>query len=75
MTHYNVDYAGLEPYDARMKAIADVRDYVGEERFEILATNFRQLSGISYDEFALMLSFAGIQGFPVKVLYNEWIGG
>ncbi len=33
MTHYDVDYSKLTPQAKYNKAIADIKDYMGEERY------------------------------------------
>lgn len=75
MTHYDIDYAGMGPYDARQKALKDARDWLGEERWAVLSRDFPKLSGVAFPQFRLMMAFAGIQGFPVVALYREWIDG
>lgn len=70
--HVDIDYAGLDPYDARQKALADAKDWLGDERYEKLSTLCR---GMQFRDFVIAMSFAGIRGFPVKELYREWIDG
>lgn len=36
MTHYNVSYKGLPREEADAKAIADIIDYIGQERYDLL---------------------------------------
>ncbi len=69
--HYDVDYSKLDPVAKHNKAIQDIKDYMGNQRFRHLTKLFRESAdSISPDQFALMTSFAGVQGYPVKAWYN-----
>lgn len=80
MTHYDVDYSKLQEPEKSNKALADIKDYVGEERFNKITEALRaELRGgtqepRSWDQFKLVMSFAGIQGFPCQPMY-VWVYG
>lgn len=75
MTHYTVDYSNLndDPISKHNKAIQDIKEYIGDDRFETLTEKFKQMSP-SLEQFELMVSFAGVQGYPVKAWYNYIYG-
>jgi hypothetical protein len=69
--HYNISYKGLSPQAAHDKAIADIREYMGSDRFETLTAQFARHEPMPLEVFELIVSFAGVQGFPVKAWHNE----
>lgn len=72
MTHYTLDYSKLPANVAHEKALTDLKDYLGEEKFWTLTAEFRRLpKPLPIEQFELMVSFAGITGFPVLVWYGE----
>lgn len=74
MTHYDVDYTGLDPIEKHNKAIQDIKEYLGESRFEELTTMFREDEAITLREFQIAVSFAGVQGYPTKAWFNYCYG-
>lgn len=74
MTHYNVDYSSLSGTRKRWKALLDTRDYTGRERYAKLRDIMRTNPEPNLDYWHMALSFAGIQGYPVKALYESYIG-
>ncbi len=71
MTHYDVDYSKLTPQAKYNKAIADIKDYMGEERYNKVIGLFKQMQPIPLEKFHLQMSFAGVQGYPVVAMYDE----
>lgn len=71
--HYTVNYEGLDPIAKHNKAIADIKEYLGEDRFETLTEQFKNRSP-SFEQFELMVSFAGVQGYPAKAWFNYCYG-
>jgi hypothetical protein len=71
--HYEINYDGLDPIEKHKKAIADVIEYTGQERFDriisALRTKYPEPPVLEHLE--LVLSFAGIQGYPVKAIWNH----
>lgn len=72
--HYKVDYAELSPAEKQEKAIADTKDFLGEERFEMLTKNFKDYGSIEFEKFAFLCSITGVQGFPVEAWYKHIYG-
>ena len=70
--HYNIGYAGLTPQLAHNQSIQDIKDYLGEEKYELLTKQFREeCPDLSIEGFKMYVSLAGISGFPVRAWYNE----
>lgn len=74
MSHYNIDYSGMSDIDKHNKAIMDIKDWMGDERFNKLTEAFRnEYKGKdqpSLEKAELMMSFCGVQGYPCKAWYN-----
>jgi hypothetical protein len=69
MTHYNVDYSGMDEVAKHNKAIEDIKEYMGEERFTKLTALLKEDS-YTLSQFEMAVSFAGVQGYPAKAWYN-----
>ena len=69
MTHYTVNYEGLDKVTKHNKAIQDIKDYLGEDRFNQITELVRKDS-YTLDQFRMAVSFAGVQGYPAKAWYN-----
>ena len=76
MTHYDIDYTGLEGKAKVDKAIADVIDYTGQDRFDKLCQYLREFverhegKVPTLGQIRIPLSFGGIQGYPVKAIHE-----
>ena len=70
MSHYNVDYSECpDEITKHNKAISDIKDYLETpERFNTLTEHLKKYPKM--ETFSFICSFAGIQGYPVKALYN-----
>lgn len=66
---YTINYEGLDPIAKHNKAICDIKDYLGEDRFAHLVNLFRE-HPYTLEQFQLAASFAGIQGYPAKAWFN-----
>ena len=71
MTHYNINYGNRSAADKQAAALADIRSFWGDERYERVVDLFKQLAAPTRDGFALQMSFAGVQGYPVTALYDH----
>lgn len=76
MTHYNIDYSKYDddPITKHNQAIKDIKEYIGEEKFDNLTQEFKSFSWMSLEQFGFYVSLAGIQGYPVKAWYNYIYG-
>ena len=71
MSHYDVDYSNMTPQAKHLKAIDDIKDYMGEEKYKSLSKAFKTEGPLTMDEFEMYCSLAGIQGYPCLAWYNE----
>ena len=73
MSHYNVDYTGLGPQIAYAQQIKDIKEYLGEDKFNRLTSDFRREcpGGLGLESFRMYLSLAGIQGAPVRAFHDH----
>ena len=69
MTHYDVDYTSLEGDAKRDAALQDIRDYLGDERYQVVCDRLRELpKPMTLDVLSLTLMMTGVQGYPVQAL-------
>ena len=69
--HYNTSYKDLPLAEKDAKALQDLRDYLGEERFADLTSRIKSVeTPVSYKEFVMLMSLAGVEGYPVKAYYK-----
>lgn len=74
MAHYEIDYSVITDENAKQeKALNDIRDYIGIDRFVKLTAEFVNAvnDGATEEQFHFWLSFAGIQGYPVSAWYKH----
>ena len=70
--HTTIDYGKLEGKAKEDKAIADIVNWLGKERYEKLTAEFKkEPKQPTLDGFHLMCSIAGISGYPVTVWYRR----
>lgn len=74
MTHYNTDYANLEGAAKKVKALKDIVDYMGWEKFEDLHQGLLADGRKKLGQYRMMFSFIGVQGYPVKAWYAHLWG-
>ena len=69
---YEIDYSSLEGKEKREKAVRDVEFWLsGTTAMDTLRKYF--LEGCSYQQFEFACSFIGIQGYPVRALWEHFI--
>lgn len=74
MTHYTMSYAGLTDEVKSAKALQDIKDYLGEDKFEEVSKIMRN-EMIPYEQFVTAMAImVGIQGYPVKAWYEHVYG-
>lgn len=71
MSHYTVNYESMTPVEKHNAAIADCIDYLGESRFNDICERIKLVPDMTLEELHVVLSFGGIQGYPVKAIYNH----
>jgi len=68
--HYDIDYSTLSEEEKKKKAIEDIIEYMGEERFNTLTKSLKDHPSLTLDKFSMYVHIAGVQGYPVKVWYD-----
>lgn len=58
---------------ASFDAIEDIKDYLGEARFEALSPEMAKVANVR--QFSFYCGLAGIEGFPVRAWYELYHGG
>jgi hypothetical protein len=73
MTHYTINYSELVEPAKHNKAIEDIKQWLGEERFEELTDMLRKDEElkINYARFSFLASFSGVQGYPAVAWHNH----
>ena len=71
--HYEINYKGHATVaDADRAALKDIAEWMGQERYDRLCETFAALEQpMSQEDFAVVCSFAGIQGYPVEAWYRS----
>lgn len=69
--HYEIDYSDMSETRKRRKALLDCREFLGKARFAVIRAELRKLHA-PLGVWHTVLSFAGIQGYPVRVLYETY---
>lgn len=72
--HTNIDYSGYSADVKKAEALKDCREWLSDDQFETLS---EYALVATQRQFAFACSFAGIQGYPVTVLWTylsnkEW---
>jgi hypothetical protein len=73
MTKTQINYSTLPVLARSGKALADIADYLGEDRMLSFEADFRQVhkrKPVSFQRFETLCSIAGISGYPVEVWYE-----
>lgn len=72
MTHYTRNYSGLTEQEKRSRAIADLKSYLGEDKYKHLVDIASKMPPYTKLRFEIECSmFLGIEGYPVEVFYDE----
>lgn len=65
--HY-VNRYDTETIEGRNKAYADAKEWLGDGRLALVEQAIRSGTIDTMEQLKLVLSFAGLQGFPVRVI-------
>lgn len=66
--HYTKSYTNTPD----RTAISDTLSYIGYERFKLIVRWLRTTPDARYIQLAFLLSFAGVQGHPVRCIYKRY---
>lgn len=70
--HTIISYKDLPLNERERAALDDVREYLSTRRFLNLVQKFREEKpDLSLGAFEVIISFAGISGYPVNVFYKH----
>lgn len=67
---YQLDYSDLLPRQKYLKALEDIKSFMGEDRFNAITEIMRKAGETPFSEFQLACMFVGVQGFPVSAWYD-----
>lgn len=68
---YEIKYEGDE-VTKRAAAIADIKSWLGEDKFNELDSLLRQLpEPMSFRKFSMMFMLSGISGYPLRVWRDD----
>jgi len=72
MTHYTINFATFPEELRPFEALKEIISYVGKDRFVKFTNDARHdiVKGLTLEQFAFAVSFAGVQGMPARVWYN-----
>jgi hypothetical protein len=71
-TSYEINYGGMAPNEAHNKAIADIRDHIGDETYERIVEAARSDDRpMTLEQFAVFASITGVRGYPVRAWHAE----
>lgn len=73
MTHYNIDYSELSETEKRKKAIQDIIDYVGQDKFNELnnlLVAYVKEKNPTLDQFRMALFMFPVSGYPIEAWFE-----
>lgn len=63
-------YDDASPFD-RTRAFADICDWLGSDRVGVIINYVESFPEITREQFRVMMSFCGVDGYPVERLADE----
>lgn len=69
--HYTVNYNQHLLKDRLTAALNDVKEYLGEDKYQGLLKAAVADPSITFAQFRFAMSFAGIEGLPVRAIWHE----
>ena len=67
--HYTKDFSTLDGQAKIDAALNATREYLGDAQFTKIMGALATYPKPDLEHFAIMMSFAGVQGYPVKAIY------
>lgn len=71
--HYTVSYKQEKLEERLAAALTDVREYLGEDKYQGLLIAAAADPSLTFEQFQFAMSFAGIEGLPVRAVWHEII--
>lgn len=69
--HYTMHYNQHLLKDRLTAALNDVKEYLGEDKYQGLLKAAVADHSLTFAQFRFALSFAGIEGLPVRAVWHE----
>ena len=69
-----VDYSKLQGEEKQKKALEDICDYLGNEKFDSMNAKFLEAGAIDPGQFEFICMVGGIEGYPVEAWYMSLYG-
>ena len=69
--HYTVNYNQHLLKDRLTAALNDVKEYLGEDKYQGLLKAAIADPSLTFAQFRFAMSFAGIEGLPVRAVWHE----
>ena len=69
--HYTINYKQKLLKDRLTAALHDVKEYLGEDKYQGLLKAAASDPSITFAQFRFAMSFAGIEGLPVRAIWHE----
>lgn len=69
--HYTINYNQHLLKDRLTAALNDVKEYLGEDKYQRLLKTAVADSSLTFAQFRFALSFVGIEGLPVRAVWHE----
>jgi hypothetical protein len=74
MTHYEKKYSGNDTAEDRTKALSDIMDWLGSERFHSVSAILKRETHMPAEKFGFLCGLSGIEGYPVRAWYRHLYG-
>lgn len=72
MSHYDIHYSGNNTPEDKVRAIKDIKDYIGKKKFEEITEAYRKDKPQPFKNFCFQVAvFVGVQGYPAKVWFEH----
>jgi hypothetical protein len=73
--HYTINYAHLSGEAKQAKAVSDVKEFLGAERFDKIVQTFKDAPGTPQEYFVNACGLlCGISGYPAEAFYRYIYG-
>lgn len=69
--HYTINYNQHLLKDRLTAALNDGKEYLGEDKYQGLLKAAVADPSITFEQFRFAMSFAGIEGLPVRAIWHE----
>lgn len=69
MSHYEIDYKGMDANKKRTKALTDVKQFLGRAMYNKIMTVAMECH--CYRQFSFYAGFVGVQGYPVVAMWDQ----